>query len=74
MPLREQPVVIEANVGRQLVGYWFPDQLGDVKDEIGLRLIRICLRAHLADTDADAVVESPVRLGVAEPAGRLNWL
>ena len=29
------------DVGRQLVGYWFPDQLGDVEDEIGLGLVRI---------------------------------
>src|SRR6188472_1219074 len=51
---------------RLLVGDWFPDQLGDVEDEIGLPLVQICLRAHLADTDTDGVVESPVLLGVAE--------
>src|SRR4029450_13181221 len=62
--------VVAGDVGRQLVGYWFPDQLGDVEDEIGLWLVRICLRAHLADTDADGVVQSPVLLGVAEMEDR----
>ena len=59
---------------RLLVGDWFPDQLGDVEDEIGLGLVRICLRAHLADTDADGVVESPVLLGVAEMEDRTDDL
>src|SRR4249920_2091756 len=66
--------MVAGEIGRQLVGYWFPDQLGDVEDEIGLRLVRICLRAHLADTDADGVVESPVLLGIAEMEDRTDDL
>jgi hypothetical protein len=64
--------MVAGDVGRQLVGYWLPDQLSDVEDEIGLRLVRICLGAHLADTDADGVVESPVLLGVAEMEDRTD--
>ena len=48
----------------------FPDQLGDVEHEVGLDLLRVGRHAHLADTDTHDIVESPVRLGVAEMEDR----
>ena len=55
---RSQPV----QVGR----YGFPDQLGDVDDEIGFGLAGAAGRADLADTDADDVVQPPVGLTVGQ--------
>ena len=48
------------------VGDGFPDQLGNVENEIGLGLVGIYRRAYLAFTYADSVIEAPVLLGVTE--------
>jgi hypothetical protein len=49
-----------------LVRDGFPDEFGDVDDEIRFFLIRIAGRADLADADADDVVEPAVRLPVGQ--------
>jgi hypothetical protein len=43
------------------VGDGFPDQFGDVDDEIGFGLAGVERRADLADTDTDDVVQPPSR-------------
>ena len=43
----------------------FPDQLGDVEDEVGLRLPGVRGRANLADADAHRIVEPPILRRVA---------
>jgi hypothetical protein len=48
------------------VGDGFPDQLGDIDDEIRSFLIGIAGRAYLADTGADGVVQPAIGLAVGQ--------
>ena len=57
-----------------LVRDGFPDEFGDVDDEIRFFLARIAGRADLADGDADDVVEPAVRLAVGQVEDRADDL
>jgi hypothetical protein len=48
------------------VGDRFPDQLGDIDDEIGFGLAWVARRSDLADTDADDVVQPPIWLAIGQ--------
>ena len=47
-------------------GDGFPDQLGDIDDQIGSGLAGIAGRADLAGAHADGVVQPPVGLAVGQ--------
>src|SRR4051812_48619138 len=57
--------------GERLVGDGLPDQLGHVDDDVR-SLVRVGRGSDLADADADDVVESPVRVAVAEMEDRAD--
>src|SRR5215467_6754753 len=48
------------------VGDWFPDQLGDIDDQIRSGLGWVTGRADLAIADADDIVQPPVGLAVGQ--------
>jgi len=48
------------------LGYWFPDEFGDVDDEVGAPLAGVVWRTDLAYTDAHNIVEAAVAVAVAE--------
>ena len=53
-------------MGASSFGDWFPDEFGNVENEVGALPVGIIRSTDLAHTYAHNVVEPPVSLGVAE--------